>query len=106
MKKKHSKEIDKKSLILSILRLMFFILFLVSIIYIARWIIDKNKNNELEQKISETVVVETIVNKEETENKRFRTSTDGYRPDTKDDASFQTSNHQGEGWSSNCLFGM
>lgn len=69
MKKKHSKEIDKKSLILSILRLMFFILFLVSIIYITRWIIDRNKNKKLEQKISETVVVETIENKEETENK-------------------------------------
>lgn len=55
---KHIKKKNKKMIALSVLRIVFFIILIVSIIYIVKWYIDSKQNKMLEQKVSETVIVE------------------------------------------------
>ena len=56
---KHYKPKNKKIVILSIIRIIFLITLLVSVIYIVKWYIDSKQNEKLEEKILETVIVES-----------------------------------------------
>lgn len=49
---------NKKIFILSVLRILFFIILIISTIFIVKWYIDSKQNKELKQKISEVIVVE------------------------------------------------
>ena len=55
---KHMKKTNKKMMLLSVLRLIFFISLIVSTIYIIKWYNDSRQNKILEQKISEAIIVE------------------------------------------------
>lgn len=55
---KHSKKKNKKMIILSILRIVFFIALVISIIYVAKWFIHNKQNKILEEKVFEAVIVE------------------------------------------------
>ncbi|MBQ2938017.1 MAG: class B sortase [Clostridia bacterium] len=68
---KHQYEINKKVLALSILRLLFLIALIISIIYIVKWYIDSKQNKVLEEKISKTIVMENIEN-EEAQNTKYK----------------------------------
>jgi len=56
---KHYKPRNKKIVVLSIIRMIFFIALVVSIIYIIKWYIDSKQNKMLEEKVSEVIVIET-----------------------------------------------
>lgn len=56
---KHYKPKNKKIVVLSIIRIIFFIALVVSIIYIIKWYIDSKQNKMLEEKVSEVIVIET-----------------------------------------------
>ena len=64
---KHNK--GKSKIILSIIRLLFIIALIISIINIIRWYIDVNKNKKLEQKVSEAITTVNIENSIENEYK-------------------------------------
>ncbi len=72
MKEKHIKKNDKRILFLSILRFVFIVLFIISIAFIAKWIIDRNENKKLEKKISEIVIVDNIKNDEEKIENKYK----------------------------------
>lgn len=55
---KHTKRKNKKMITLAILRLMFFIILIISIIYVVKWYIDSKQNEMLEEKVSEAIVIE------------------------------------------------
>ncbi|MBQ2938189.1 MAG: class B sortase [Clostridia bacterium] len=59
---KHTKRKNKKMITLAILRLMFFIILIISIIYVVKWYIDSKRNEMLEEKVSEAIIVEDIEN--------------------------------------------
>ena len=59
---KHYKTKNKKIVVLSIIRIIFFITLLISIIYIIKWYIDSKQNEMLEEKVSEAIIVEDIEN--------------------------------------------
>ena len=59
---KHYKPKNKKIVVLSIIRIIFFITLLVSVIYIIKWYIDSKQNEMLEEKVSEAIIVEDIEN--------------------------------------------
>jgi len=61
---KHYKPRNKKIVVLSIIRILFFIASVVSIIYIVKWYIDSKQNEILEEKVSEAIVIEDTENKE------------------------------------------
>lgn len=56
---KHYKSKNKKNVVLSIIRIIFFIALVVSIIYIIKWYIDSKQNEMLEEKVSKAIVIET-----------------------------------------------
>ena len=56
---KHYKPRNKKIVVLSIIRMIFFIALVVSIIYIIKWYIDSKQNKMLEEKVSKVIVIET-----------------------------------------------
>lgn len=60
---KHQYKMKRKVLVLSMLRLLFFIALIISIIYIVKWYRDSKENKALEEKISESIVVENEDNK-------------------------------------------
>lgn len=53
---KHYKPKNKKIIVLSIIRILFFIALVVSIVYIIKWYIGSKQNKILEEKISEAIV--------------------------------------------------
>lgn len=55
---KHYKSKNKKIVVLSIIRIIFLIALVVSIIYIIKWYIDIKQNEMLEEKVSEAIVIE------------------------------------------------
>lgn len=55
--KKIYKHKNQKNVFLSIIRIIFFITLLVSVIYIIKWYIDSKQNKMLEEKISEVIVI-------------------------------------------------
>lgn len=55
---KHAKRKNKKMIILSILRIVFFIALVISIIYVVKWFVHNKQNKILEEKIFEAVIVE------------------------------------------------
>jgi len=64
---KRYKKKNKKIIILSILRILFFITLVISIAYIIKWYIDNKQNEKLTEKVSEAIVVENIENGENAE---------------------------------------
>ena len=55
---KHFKNKKRKSIILSILRIFFIIVFISSSIYIVKWYIDGKQNNILKEKTAEAIIIE------------------------------------------------
>ena len=64
--KKHYKNTNKKTIILSIIRIIFFIMLIISVIYITKWYIDNRQNKIIKEKISEVVIIENNVDVEPT----------------------------------------
>ncbi len=66
---KNSKKKNKSIVILSILRIIFIIALIISIIYIIKWYIDSKQNKVIEQKVSEAI---TIENKEDSKDNEYK----------------------------------
>ena len=64
MGKNTKNKANKKKIILIILRLIFLITLIISIVYIAKWFIDKEENKKIEEKVSEAIIVENTENEE------------------------------------------
>ena len=69
---KHYKETNKKALVLSILRILFFIALIISIIYIIKWNKDSEDNKKVEEKISEAITIENTENEQGEEEKKYK----------------------------------
>ena len=63
---KHFKKKDKKSTLITLLRLIFVLTAITSIIHIAKWCLDNKENKELENKHANVVTIE-----QENEEKRY-----------------------------------
>jgi len=61
---KHFKKKDKKVIVLSILRIMFLIILIISVANILKWYTDNRKNKALEQKLSEAIIIENTKEQE------------------------------------------
>lgn len=60
---KHAKsKNNKKIILLNFLRFISIIILLVSIIYITKWLIDRNENKKLEEKVLEAIIVDNKEN--------------------------------------------
>ena len=66
---KHTKKQNKKNIVLSLLRLIFFIALIISIIYILKWYMDIKENEMLEEKVLEAIIIENIENNTDNEYK-------------------------------------
>lgn len=66
---KHYKQTSKKTLVLSLLRIIFFIALVVSIIYIIKWFIDSKQNRIIEEKISDAITIEGVQSEDNIEYK-------------------------------------
>ena len=60
--RKHTKRKNKRVIGLSVLRIVFFIALIASIIYVAKWYIDSEENKKIEQKVSEAIIIEDTEN--------------------------------------------
>lgn len=69
---KHYKETSKKVFVLSILRILFFITLIISVIYIIKWSKDSEDNKKVEEKISEAITVENTENEQGEEEKKYK----------------------------------
>lgn len=56
--KMHYENINKKLIILFIIRIIFFIILIISAIYILNWYIDNMQNKKIKEKLLEAVIVE------------------------------------------------
>lgn len=56
---KHYKTKNTRLVFLSIIRIIFFIVLIVSIIYIIKWYMDSKQNSILEEKVADAIVIET-----------------------------------------------
>ena len=61
---KHCKQSNKKVSVLSMLRIVFIIIALIAIVYIAKWYMDREQNKMLENKVSEAIRVQNVENGE------------------------------------------
>ena len=61
---KHSKKKDKKIIFISILRIVFIAILIISAFNILKWYIDNKKNKVLEQKLSEAISIENTKEQE------------------------------------------
>lgn len=61
---KHYRVKNKNIIVLSILRILFFIVLVVSTIYIVKWYIDSKQNEKLKEKVSETIIIEDVENED------------------------------------------
>ena len=59
---KHYRVKNKKIIVLSILRILFFIVLVASTIYIVKWYIDSKQNEKLREKVSEAIIIEDVEN--------------------------------------------
>ena len=55
---KHYKSKNRKIVVISIIRIIFFIALIVSTIYIIKWYIDSKQNEMIEEKVLEAIVIE------------------------------------------------
>lgn len=62
---KHLKPTNNKVVILSILRILFFITLVISIVYIIKWYVHSKQNTILKDKLSEAILVENTENEKE-----------------------------------------
>lgn len=62
---KHFKPTNNKVVILSILRILFFITLVISIVYIIKWYVHSKQNTILKDKLSEAILVENTENEKE-----------------------------------------
>lgn len=58
MSKHSKKKMDKKDIILNLLRFIFIITLIISAIYIVKWVKDERENKKIEEKVFEAVIVE------------------------------------------------
>ena len=68
MRKHTEKKLNKKKIFLNILIVIFIIALIVSIAYIAKWLLDNRENKKLADKVSEAII-DNSENEEETEYK-------------------------------------
>lgn len=61
---KHYKSSNKKVIVLLIARILFFIVLVISITYIVKWYIDGRQNKILEDKVSESIIIENSTENE------------------------------------------
>lgn len=66
---KHFKQKNKKVIVLNVLRILFFITLVISIVSIVKWYIDSKQNELIEEKISGAIIIDNIENEEETDTK-------------------------------------
>lgn len=71
---KHYKNKSKGDIVLSILRMIFFITAGISIINIAKWYIDSKQNDIIEEKVSKVILVENVANDDNENNNEAETS--------------------------------
>ena len=71
---KHYKTKSKGDIVLSILRMIFFITAGISIINIAKWYIDSKQNDIIEEKVSKVILVENVANDDNENNNEAETS--------------------------------
>lgn len=71
---KHYKTKSKGDIVLSILRMIFFITAGISIINIAKWYIDSKQNDIIEEKLSKVILVENVANDDNENNNEAETS--------------------------------
>ena len=64
---KHYKKRDKKSILITLLSLIFILGIIISIIHIAKWYLDNKENKQIENKLANTV---TII-EQENEDKEY-----------------------------------
>ena len=55
---KHFKKKEKKTILITLLNLIFVFGIIIAIIYIAKWYLDNKENRELENKLSNAVIIE------------------------------------------------
>lgn len=56
--RKHDESKSKRLIFLSILRILFFIALIISIVYIVKWYINNKQNEMLQEKVSEAISIE------------------------------------------------